>query len=216
MSRVIDFAVSTLAVFLLLPVFLIIGMVIKVDSPGPVFYRARRVGKDGRIFFLYKFRSMAVGADQNGPAITATGDPRITRVGRLLRKTKIDELPQLLNVIKGDMSLVGPRPESPDYVQFYTTTQRRILAVRPGITSAASLRYRHEEMLLTGADWEETYREKVMPDKLQIDLDYEERRTLRSDWTLIFHTLGAMFQSPDSAEKTGRSGISTYSSQSRP
>ena len=123
-------------------------------------------------FRLYKFRRMVSDADKQGPGITATGDSRITRVGRFLRRTKIDELPQLINVLSGDMSLVGPRPEDPRYVTLYTPEQRRVLAVRPGITSAASLAYRHEEQLLAGADWETVYREEVLPAKLAIDLEY--------------------------------------------
>ncbi|MFZ1551113.1 MAG: sugar transferase, partial [Anaerolineae bacterium] len=131
---------------------------------------AVRVGQDGRPFRLYKFRSMIVGTDRQGPGITATGDPRITRVGRFLRRAKLDELPQLINVLLGDMSLVGPRPEDPRYVAFYTPEQRRVLSVHPGITSPASLAYRHEEQLLAGEDWETHYRTRVLPAKLALDL----------------------------------------------
>jgi lipopolysaccharide/colanic/teichoic acid biosynthesis glycosyltransferase len=152
------------------------------------------VGKNGELFRPFKFRSMAVGADQQGPGITAAGDARVTRAGRFLRRTKLDELPQLINVLRGDMSLVRPRPEDPRYVALYTPEQRRVLAVRPGITSAASLAYRHEEQLLAGADWETVYREQVLPAKLAIDLDYLARRSLWSDLGLIVRTVGSMLR----------------------
>lgn len=191
--RLLDVIISAMGLVLLSPLFLIISVWIKLDSPGPAFYRAQRVGKDGKLFRLYKFRSMVADADRRGPGITATGDVRVTQAGRFLRRTKLDELPQLINVLKGDMSLVGPRPEDPRYVALYTPEQRRVLAVRPGITSAASLVYRHEEQLLAGEDWETVYRTKVLPDKLAIDLDYLERRTLGSDLKLILQTIVAMF-----------------------
>lgn len=193
LSRAIDLLAAGIGLLLLSPLFALVAAAVKIDSPGPVFHRARRVGKDGVLFQLYKFRSMVTDADKRGPGITATGDPRITRVGRFLRRTKIDELPQLINVLKGDMSLVGPRPEDPRYVALYTPEQRRVLTVRPGITSAASLAYRHEEQLLSGPDWETVYRTQVMPAKLAIDLAYLERRTLVSDLKLILQTIVAIF-----------------------
>ena len=192
--RWLDVAASLAGLAVLSPLFLMIGLWIKLDSPGPVFYRATRVGRNGRLFRLYKFRSMVAGADRQGPGITATGDARVTRAGRALRRTKIDELPQLLNVLSGDMSLVGPRPEDPRYVALYTPEQRRVLAVRPGITSAASLAYRHEEQLLAGPDWETVYREQVLPAKLAIDLDYLAQRSLWSDLGLIVRTIGSMLR----------------------
>jgi lipopolysaccharide/colanic/teichoic acid biosynthesis glycosyltransferase len=191
--RWLDVAASLAGLAVLSPLFLLLGLWIKLDSPGPVFYRATRVGKDGRLFRLFKFRSMVTGADRQGPGITAAGDSRVTRAGRVLRRTKIDELPQLINVLKGEMSLVGPRPEDPRYVALYTPEQRRVLAVRPGITSAASLAYRHEEQMLAGAGWETIYREQVLPAKLAIDLDYLARRTLVSDIRLIGQTIAAVF-----------------------
>lgn len=184
-----------LGLILLSPLFLLVALAIRLDTPGPVFFRARRIGQGGAPFSLYKFRSMVSGADKRGPGITATGDPRITRVGRFLRRTKIDELPQLINVFKGDMSLVGPRPEDPRYVALYTPEQRRVLEARPGITSAASLAYRHEEQMLCGEDWETIYRTRVLPDKLAIDLAYLERRTLGSDLKLVLRTIRAVFDS---------------------
>ena len=164
----------------------------KVSSPGPVFHRGERIGRGGKPFTLYKFRSMRVG--DSGPAITRAGDPRVTPVGRFLRRTKLDELPQLLNIVSGDMSLVGPRPEAPRYVELYDDEQRRILSVRPGITSPASLVYRSEEEQLVGADWERLYVEAIMPAKLRIDLEYLDRRTLASDLRIIVRTIAALLR----------------------
>ncbi len=192
--RVLDLTVALAGLLVLSPLFLALAVWIKLDSPGPVFYRARRMGRGGTPFHLFKFRSMAANADRLGPGITAAGDNRITRSGRFLRRTKLDELPQLINVLRGEMSLVGPRPEDPRYVALYSPEQRRVLDVRPGITSAASLAYRHEEQLLVGPDWERIYREKVMPAKLAIDLAYLQRRTLASDLALIAQTILAMLE----------------------
>ncbi len=192
LRRSVDIMASLIGVVVLFPLFILVGIAIKWDSPGPVFYRARRVGRYGREFRLWKFRTMVADAESQGPGITASGDSRITRVGHFLRRTKIDELPQLVNVLLGDMSLVGPRPEDPRYVALYTSEQRKILEVRPGITSAASLAYRHEEQLLSGDDWEEVYRNQVLPDKLAIDLNYLEHRTFLSDIQLIFRTIIAV------------------------
>lgn len=190
--RFIDLATSGLGIALLSPMFILIAALIKLSAPGPVFYRANRTGKDGVPFRLYKFRSMVVGADKSGPGITTAEDRRITPVGHFLRKTKLDELPQLINVVRGEMSLVGPRPEDPRYVAYYTPDQRQVLRVRPGITSAASLRYRAESALLTGPDWERTYVETIMPQKLAIELAYLQHRNLLTDLRLIMLTLWAV------------------------
>ena len=163
----------------------------KVSSAGPVFHRGERIGRRGKPFTLYKFRSMRVG--DSGPAITRAGDPRVTAVGRFLRRTKLDELPQLINIAIGDMSLVGPRPEAPRYVAMYDEEQRRILSVRPGLTSPASLAFRSEEEQLVGPDWERLYVETIMPAKLRIDLEYIGRRTLASDLRVIARTVAALF-----------------------
>jgi lipopolysaccharide/colanic/teichoic acid biosynthesis glycosyltransferase len=192
--RIIDFVASLIGLLLLGPFLAIIAIIIKLDSSGPVFYRAWRIGQGGQLFRLYKFRTMVAEADQRGPGITTAGDSRVTRVGSVLRKLKIDELPQLLNVLRGEMSLVGPRPEDPHYVALYTPAQRRVLAVRPGITSPASIRYRHEQKLLSGPDWERVYIEQVMPHKLQIELDYLACRTWWSDLKIIFQTVLALFR----------------------
>ena len=192
LKRGFDIVVASVGLVLLSPVLAALGLAVKAHDGGPVFYRARRVGRGGAEFGLYKFRSMVHNADRVGPAVTAKGDARITPVGRFLRQTKLDELPQLFNVVRGEMSLVGPRPEDPRYVALYTDAQREVLRVRPGITSAASLAYRHEEEMLSGDDWERVYREHVMPEKLAIDLDYIGRRSLGSDVLLMARTVLAM------------------------
>jgi lipopolysaccharide/colanic/teichoic acid biosynthesis glycosyltransferase len=190
--RLLDLTASLVGLILLSPFLLLVALLIKIDSRGPALYRAGRVGQHGRLFRLYKFRTMVVDAPGRGPPITTAGDRRVTRLGRPLRRAKIDELPQLINVVKGDMSLVGPRPEDPRYVALYTPQQRRALAARPGITSRASLRYRHEEELLDAQDWEQVYIRQVMPNKLQMELDYLARRNVWSDLGVIFQTVLAL------------------------
>src|SRR2546428_688896 len=148
MKRAFDIVVSVVGLILLGPLLLLIGMLIKLDSPGPVFFRQERIGKGFRPFLIYKLRTMVQNAPQTGAPITSGNDPRITAVGRFLRKTKIDELPQLINVLNGDMSLVGPRPEIRQYVDAYRQDYEEILTVRPGITDLASLKYRDEAILL--------------------------------------------------------------------
>jgi lipopolysaccharide/colanic/teichoic acid biosynthesis glycosyltransferase len=193
MRRSLDILVAALGLFVLSPLFAGLALWVALDSRGPVLYRARRIGLHGTQFSLYKFRSMVADADRQGPGITIAQDQRITRAGRFLRRSKLDELPQLINVLDGSMSLVGPRPEDPRYVALYTAEQRRILDVKPGITSAASLTYRNEQELLTGVDWETQYRNEIMPAKIAIDLAYEEKRTVGSDLQLIARTVLAMF-----------------------
>jgi lipopolysaccharide/colanic/teichoic acid biosynthesis glycosyltransferase len=192
-KRVLDVVVASIALVTLWPLFALIALVIRITSPGAVFYRAARVGQNGQLFNLYKFRSMVTDADKRGPGITTAGDPRVTPIGRILRRTKLDELPQLINVLRGEMSLVGPRPEDPRYVAHYTPEQRLVLAVRPGITSPASVYYRDEESLLTGGDWEKQYLEEIMPAKLAIDLDYARSATLWRDIDIIRRTVIALW-----------------------
>jgi len=192
--------VSIISLVLLSPLFLLIALLIKLTSPGRILHRGTRVGLNGRLFELYKFRSMRAGAAHQGPGITAAGDPRITPLGAWLRRTKLDELPQLLNVLRGEMSLVGPRPEDPRYVAAYTADQRRVLSVRPGITSPASIRYRSEEQLLSGADWESHYLNTLLPHKLALELDYLSRRTLWSDLAFICQTAVAVLWPGPSVE----------------
>jgi lipopolysaccharide/colanic/teichoic acid biosynthesis glycosyltransferase len=189
MRRFFDVAASLIGVIVLSPLYLAIAAAVRLQDGGPALYRGTRVGKGGEVFLLYKFRSMVSGADGMGGGITVGGDQRITRLGYFLRRAKLDELPQLFNVLKGDMSLVGPRPEDPRYVDFYTPEQRLILTCRPGITSPASIAYRSEEELLTGDDSLDRYRCDVLPHKLSVDLEYLKTRTLWSDIKLIFRTL---------------------------
>jgi lipopolysaccharide/colanic/teichoic acid biosynthesis glycosyltransferase len=188
-KRLLDIVAASLGLLLLSPLFGVLALAIELDSHGPVFYRASRVGKDGHPLRLYKFRTMITGADRIGPEITTAADARITRVGGLLRKSKLDELPQLINVLKGEMSLVGPRPEDPRFVALYTEEQRRVLSVPPGITSPASLNYKDEAALLTEPDWEQQYVRVIMQDKLAIELEYLSRRTLCSDILLVVRTI---------------------------
>lgn len=193
--RLLDFSIASIGLCLLGPFFLVVAVVIKLTSAGPVFYQALRVGQGGRLFRLYKFRTMVLNADHLGPPLTSKDDQRITSVGSLLRQTKIDELPQLLNVIKGDMNLVGPRAEDPKYLVSYTDRQRQVLAVKPGITSPASVLYRHEEKLLCGPDREKAYLKDLLPAKLDIELNYIGRRTLWTDFAVLGKTLLALFRS---------------------
>jgi|KBSSwiStaDraftv2_1062776.scaffolds.fasta_scaffold41807_3 lipopolysaccharide/colanic/teichoic acid biosynthesis glycosyltransferase len=191
--RSLDVVASASGLLLLSPVFAVLAAAVKLSSSGPIFHRAKRVGRDGRHFTMYKFRSMRLG--EGGSPLTRADDPRITGTGRLLRRTKLDELPQLINVLKGDMSLVGPRPESPRYVALYDDEQRRILSARPGITSPASLLYGPREEQMAGHDWEQVYVETIMPAKLRVDLDYIDRRSVASDWGVILSTITSLARS---------------------
>lgn len=189
MKRIFDVVASGLGLLALSPLFLILAVWIKCDSAGPVFYRQVRVGRNNRDFKLFKFRSMRVGSDKNGLITVGGHDPRITRSGYFIRKYKLDELPQLINVFIGDMSLVGPRPEVRKYVDMYTAEQMHVLDVRPGITDMASIRYRNENELLEQADDPDKYYvEVVMQDKLRLNLEYVERHSFLFDIRLIFQT----------------------------
>ncbi len=190
--RALDAVAASCGLVVLSPLLLTVALLVKLGSPGPVFFRGKRIGRKGELFRVYKFRTMVTDAARRGPGITAAGDPRVTRVGRFLRRTKLDEFPQLINVLRGDMSLVGPRPEDPRYVALYTAEQRRVLNVRPGITSPASVRFRHEADMLQGEDWESIYREKVLPAKLQIELDYLGRRSVWRDLGVVAQTVMAL------------------------
>lgn len=193
MKRIFDVTASGLGLLLLSPLFLIMAIWIKADSPGPVFYRQTRVGRGNRDFRLFKFRSMKVGSDKKGLITVGGHDPRVTRSGYYIRKYKLDELPQLINVFKGDMSLVGPRPEVRKYVDLYTPEQLHVLDVRPGITDLASIRYRNENELLEQAgDPEQYYREVVMQDKLRINSEYIADRSFFKDIKIIFLTFRAI------------------------
>ncbi|MDD7173922.1 MAG: sugar transferase [Clostridiales bacterium] len=190
-----DIAISGAALCVLWPVLLLIALAIVIDDPGPVFYRQVRVGRGGKEFRIFKFRTMVVDADKKGLQITVGRDSRITRMGALLRKTKLDELAQLLNVFLGQMSFVGPRPEVPRYVAMYTPYQRQVLLVRPGITDYASIAYRNENDLLAGAeDPERMYVEEIMPAKLELNMKYLRRVSPLEDIRLILATIAAVIR----------------------
>ncbi len=193
MKRLFDIVASGLGLVILSPLFLVVAIWIKLDSPGPVFFRQVRVGRYNKDFRIFKFRTMRVGSDK-GSQITIGGrDPRVTRAGYWLRKFKIDELPQLINVFIGDMSFVGPRPEVRHYVNYYTPEQKHVLDVRPGITDAASIKYRNENELLEKAeDPEKYYVEVIMQEKLALYLDYVAHHTLWGDIKFICNTFWAI------------------------
>lgn len=189
-KRGFDVLASLTGLVLLSPVLAVVALAIKLTSPGPVFFRQERVGRGFRRFEILKFRTMVPDAPKLGGQLTAGEDPRITRVGRLLRKIKLDELPQLINVLKGDMSFVGPRPEVPRYVEIFRDDYRELLTVRPGITDLASLKYRDEsEVLGRSSDPETTYVEQVLPEKIALGKQYLRRSSLWFDVGLIFKTL---------------------------
>ncbi len=189
LKRTFDVVASGLGLIVLSPLFVVLAIWIKADSRGPVFYRQVRVGRHNRDFRLYKFRSMRPDSDKKGLITIGGHDPRVTRSGYYIRKYKLDELPQLINVFLGDMSLVGPRPEVRKYVNMYTPEQMRVLDVRPGITSLASIRYRNEnDILAKASDPDRAYVTQVMPDKIAIDLEYVPKASLLTDIRLIFMT----------------------------
>ena len=189
MKRLLDLVIAVPGIIVASPLIAVAAVAVKLDSKGSAFYRGTRVGRGGREFHIVKLRSMVSGADGTGSAVTSAGDVRITRIGRFLRRTKLDELPQLWNVIRGDMSLVGPRPEHPDYVQLYTPDQRRVLEVRPGITSATSLSFHDEERILAEHGGASAYADKILPRKLAMDLQYVERHSIGGDIRIIGRTL---------------------------
>ncbi len=194
-KRAMDIVLSACALAVLWPLLLLIALAIWIDDPGPVFYRQVRVGRNGKTFRIFKFRSMVMDADKKGLAITVGRDSRITRVGAVLRKTKLDELAQLLNVFLGQMSFVGPRPEVPKYVELYTPYQRQVLLVRPGITDYASIAYRNENDLLAGApNPEAMYIEQIMPDKIELNMKYLREISPLADIRLILKTIVAVIK----------------------
>ncbi len=193
MKRLCDILLSGVGLILLSPLLIVVAIWIKLDSAGPVFYRQVRVGRHNKDFRIYKFRSMYVDSDKRGLITIGGHDPRVTRAGYYIRKAKIDELPQLINVFIGDMSFVGPRPEVRKYVDMYTAEQLHVLDIRPGITDAASIKYRNEnEILEKQADPEQYYVDVIMQDKLRINLDYVAHHSLLGDLKLIFSTFVAI------------------------
>lgn len=189
-KRPFDLVCALLGMLVLLPLFIPVAIAVKLGSPGPVFFRQERVGRFGVPFRIFKFRTMRVDAEQRGPQVSRGGDPRITAVGGFLRKYKLDELPQLLNVIRGEMSLVGPRPEVPRYVAAYPEAYREILSVRPGITDFAAIEYRDENELLRSADNPEAvYIETILPAKITLYQRYLREQSFGTDLRLIVQTL---------------------------
>jgi len=176
----LDFLFSLIALIFFTPIFLIISLIIKIKDPGPIFFKQERVGKDEKIFLIYKFRTMVVNADKIGPVLTQNDDPRITPIGKFLRRTSIDELPQLINIIKGEMSLIGPRPEVPSIVKTYTTDQRRVFQVRPGLSGWAQIHGRDELSI---------------EEKSLLDLEYVEKISFWLDFKIFIRTFPVLFSS---------------------
>ncbi len=189
LKRIFDVVFSLVGLILFLPLMVLVTIIIVLTDPGPVFYRAVRVGKGGKNFKMIKFRTMVKNADKIGPLVTAGNDPRITNIGRFLRKSKWDELPSLWNVLKGDMSFVGPRPENPASASQYTPEQKKVLSVKPGITSLATIKYRNEEAVLEQAQSLDEAYFQIMQDKLNIELDYIKNQSIIHDVKIIFQTV---------------------------
>ncbi|MEL7570492.1 MAG: sugar transferase [Eubacteriaceae bacterium] len=190
LKRLFDIIVSSLGIIILSPFLLLTAVTIKLDSKGPVFFKQIRVGKDEKQFKIYKFRTMVTDAEKQGLQITVGDDPRITKIGRFLRKYKLDEFPQLFNVFIGNMSFVGPRPEVPKYIALYDSKQKSILKVRPGITEEASIEYKDEsEILAKSSCPEKTYIEEIMPKKIELNLNYMKNISLLYDISLMFKTI---------------------------
>lgn len=195
LKRSFDIAISATGLLLLSPLLALIAVLVKLSSAGPALFKQTRIGRNFQFFQIYKFRTMVQDAPLKGPAITIGDDPRITRIGKFLRWSKLDELPQLLNVLKGDMSLVGPRPEVDRYVEMFRRDYEEILRVRPGITDLASLRFRHEsETLAKATDPEMEYCQSILPEKIRLAKEYIQRSSVIFDLQLICKTIVAMFQ----------------------
>ena len=194
-KRAFDLVFSLIGLWVLSPLLLLIAILIKLDSPGPVFYKGSRVGLGGHLFKMFKFRTMVINADKIGGSSTPDDDPRLTRMGRILRKYKLDELPQLINVLIGDMSFVGPRPQVKWAVDLYSPEEREVLTIRPGITDYASLHFPNEGEILKGStDPDKDYMEKIHPTKMRLSLEYVRSRSLWVDLKVILQTIVAVFQ----------------------
>jgi lipopolysaccharide/colanic/teichoic acid biosynthesis glycosyltransferase len=204
-KRVFDLFFAVLGLVVLSPLMLVVALAVRLSSPGPVLFRSRRVGRFGKEFFLLKFRTMTKDAHQNGPAITIGKDHRITPLGTLLRRAKMDELPQLLNVIKGEMSLVGPRPEVPEYVKLYTPEQRTVLDLVPGMTDPASIKYALEnDLLAKSSNPHLDYVNGIMPDKIRVNLEYAARADLWTDVRVILTTCARIAMKQEPQVQSGR------------
>ena len=195
-KRLMDVVLVLLGLIVALPIMAIVALIIKINSSGPVLYVSERIGKGGKPFKIYKFRTMVINADKIGGPSTAADDPRLTKIGLFLKRFQLDELPQLFNVLKGDMSLVGPRPEVKIYVNMMTEEEKNvILSVRPGITDLASLWNFHESEILKGsADPEKAYMEKIRPKKLELQMKYVKKQSLFLDLKIIFQTIMKLFK----------------------
>jgi len=203
MNRALDFVISMFGLIVLAPGLVALALTIKIDSRGPIFYRGVRIGRYGNPFRMFKFRTMVEDAEKLGGASTPEDDPRVTRVGRFLRKYKLDELPQVLNVVTGEMSLVGPRPQVPWAVELYTQEERTILNARPGITDYASVRFRDEGEILRGsANPDKDYLEKIHPEKMRLSLEYVRKQSLWLDCQILWKTLEAVVLRPARAESS--------------
>jgi lipopolysaccharide/colanic/teichoic acid biosynthesis glycosyltransferase len=189
MKRLFDIISSLIGLIFISPIFPVVPILIKLDSKGPVFFKQWRIGKEGRQFKIYKFRTMVKDADKVGSLITAGNDQRITKIGKLLRRYEIDELPTLMNVLKGDMSIVGPRPEVPKYLHHYDRKYREILSVRPGITDLGTLSFRDEARYLNAQNYEDIYEKKILPQKLDLYLEYVHHKTFMFDLRIILKTV---------------------------
>lgn len=190
MKRTSDFFLALFGLIILSPFFILIGIFIKLDDNGPIFFKQKRVGKDGKLFMLYKFRSMRINESSGEGSFEPGNTSRVTSPGKILRKTKLDELPQLINVLKGDMSLVGPRPEIEKWIAVYPERWKRVLSVKPGLTDNSSIIYRNEESLLAESDNpEKTYKEVILPKKLDLYEDYALNNSFLGDLKLIFRTI---------------------------
>ena len=193
-KRIFDILVSFIFLLLLLPFFIIIAIAVKAGSHGPVFYIQKRVGKNFKEFKMFKFRTMVTGADRKGLLTIGANDARVTQTGAFLRKYKLDELPQLINVLKGDMSIVGPRPEVKKYVDQYNEEERKVMTIQPGITDLVSIRFFNENEILSRYEDPETgYVKEVMPEKLRLNLEYMEHRSFLNDLTIIVKTIARIF-----------------------
>jgi len=194
-KRVFDLISSSIGIILLLPFLIVISIIIKITSKGPVIYKQVRVGRNGKNFRIYKFRTMIVGADKSNQLITVGNDSRVTKFGKILRKFKLDEFPQLFNVLLGTMSIVGPRPEVPKYVDMYSENQKKVLLLKPGITDYASIEYRDESNILSKSSTPEvTYINEIMPRKIQLNMIYANKVSLFEDIKIIFMTLIKIFK----------------------
>jgi lipopolysaccharide/colanic/teichoic acid biosynthesis glycosyltransferase len=192
-KRSLDLAVCIGGLLVVWPLLLLIAALIKAEDGGPVFFRQERIGRGGRSFRMWKFRTMAPHAENLGPQLTTASDRRITRIGAKLRRRKLDELPQLFNVLAGDMTMVGPRPEVPKYVAMYTPDQRKVLELTPGITDRASIVFADESALLAETpDWERFYVDRLVPEKIRVNLEYADRATPLGDLGIVLETLGCV------------------------